>query len=54
MGNIWGADLADFKTQQGHRFMLCVIDVYSKYTVVVSLKDKNVETIVNTFKNKNK
>ena len=42
------------KHNKGIRFMLCVIDVYSKYTVVVSLKDKNVETIVNTFKNKNK
>ena len=31
------------------RFLLCVIDIYSKYAWVVPLKDKKVITIVNAF-----
>ena len=31
------------------RFLLCVIDIYSKYTWVVPLKDKKSVTIVNEF-----
>ena len=34
--NIWAADLADIqlisKFNKGFRFLLCVIDIYSKYT----------------------
>ena len=43
-GNIWGADLADMqlisKCNKGIRFLLCVIDIFSKYAWVVPLKDK--------------
>ena len=43
--NIWGADLADTqllsKYNKGIRFLLCVIDIFSKYALVVPLKDKN-------------
>ena len=42
--NIWGADLADMqllsRCNKGIRFLLCVIDIFSKYTWVVPLKDK--------------
>ena len=31
------------------RFLLCVIDLFSKYTWVVPLKDKKEDTIVNVF-----
>ena len=31
------------------RFLLCVIDIYSKYAWVVSLKDKKGITITNYF-----
>ena len=41
--NIWGADLADMqllgKYNKGIRFLLCVIDIFSKYAWVVPLKD---------------
>ena len=41
---IWGADLADMqlmsKFNKGFRFLLCVIDIFSKYAWVVPLKDK--------------
>ena len=53
--NIWGADLADMqlisKFNKGFRFLLCVIDIFSKYTWVVPLKDKKGVTIVNAFHN---
>ena len=42
--NIWSADLADMqlisKSNKGFRFLLCVIDIYSKYAWVIPLKDK--------------
>ena len=34
---------------KGIHFLLCVIDIYSKYTWVISLKDKNSTTIPNAF-----
>ena len=53
--NIWGANiqLADMqlisKFNKGIRFLLCVIDIFSKYAWVVSLKDKKSVSIVNAF-----
>ena len=44
--NIWGVDLADMqlisKYNKGNRYLLCVIDLFSKYERVVPLKDKKV------------
>ena len=52
--NIWGADLADMqlisKFNKGFRFLLCVIDIFSKYAWVVLLKNKKGISIVNLFK----
>ena len=43
--NIWEGDLADMqlisKFNKGIRFLLCVIDNYSKYACVIPIKDKN-------------
>ena len=51
--NISGADLADMqllsKSNKGFRFLLCVIDVFSKYAWVVPLKDKKGISIINAF-----
>ena len=51
--NIWGADLADMqllsKFNKGFRFLLCVIDIFSKYAWVIPLKDKKGVSIVNAF-----
>ena len=53
--NIWGADLADMqlisKHNKGTRYLLCVIDLFSKYVWVVPLKGKKGVSIVNAFKN---
>ena len=51
--NIWGVDLADMpllsKYNKGIRFLLCVIDIFSKYAWVVPLKDKKGIRIVKAF-----
>ena len=43
-GNSWGVDLVDMqlisKFNKRFRFLLCVIDIYSKYAWVIHLKDK--------------
>ena len=52
-GNIWGADLADMqlisKFNKETRFLLCFIDIFSKYAWVVPLKDKKGVSIVAAF-----
>ena len=51
--NICGADLADIqllsKFNKGNRFLLCVIDIYSKYAWFVPLKDEKDVSTVNVF-----
>ena len=37
------------KFNKGFRFLLCVIDIFSKYAWVVPLKDKKGVSIVNEF-----
>ena len=51
--NIWGVDLADMqslsKKSKGIKYLLCAIDLFSKYAFVVPLKDKKGISIVNAF-----
>ena len=51
--NIWGVDLADMqslsKYNKGIKYLLCAIDLFSKYEWVVPLKDKKGTNIVNAF-----
>ena len=51
--NIWGADLTDMqlisKFNKGFRYLLCVIDIFSKYARVFLLKNKKGVSIVNVF-----
>ena len=51
--NIWGTDLADMqlinKFNKGIRFLLCVIDIFSKSARVIHLKDKKGTKATNTF-----
>ena len=51
--NIWGPDLADMqllsRCNKKIRFLLCVIDIFSKYSWVVPLKDKKGVSIVTAF-----
>ena len=51
--NIWGVDLADTqslcKKNKGIKYILCAIDLFSKYAFVVPLEDKKGIGIVNAF-----
>ena len=52
--NIWGADLADMqsisKYNKGFRFLICVIDIFSKYAWVATLKGKKKQPFLMHFK----
>ena len=51
--NIWGVDLTNIqllsKFNEGFRFLLCVIGIFSKYSWVIPLKYKKGISIVNAF-----
>ena len=51
--NIWGVDLADMQSlirkNKGIKYLLCAIDLFSKYAFVVPLKDKKGISNVNAF-----
>ena len=53
--NIWGVNLADMqslsKYNKGIKYVLCAIDLFSKYAWVIPLKDKKGTSIVNAFQN---
>ena len=48
-----GADLADMQSlsrkNKGIKYLLCAIDLYSKYAFVIPLKDKKGISIVDAF-----
>ena len=51
--NIWGNYLADMQSLSKYnkrmKYLLCAIDIFSKYAWVVPLKDKKGTSIVNPF-----
>ena len=55
--NIWGADLADMQSlsryNKGIKYLLCAIDLFSKYAWVIPVKDKKGTSIANAFQKKN-
>ena len=52
--NIWGVDLADMQSlsryNKGFKYLLCAIELFSKYAWVIPIKDKKGASIVNAFK----
>ena len=54
--NIWGLNLSKMqlisKFNKRIRFLLCAIDIFSKYAWAIPLKDKGGVTIVNSFQKK--
>ena len=52
--NIWGVDLADMtlisKFNKGIKYLLCFIDLFSRYSWVIPLKNKKQDSIVEGFK----
>ena len=55
--NIWGVDSGDMqslsKYSRGIKYLLCAIDLFSRYAWVVPLKDKQGITTVNAFQKNN-
>ena len=53
--NIWVVDSADMQLisryNKGIRYLLCAIDLLSKYAFVTPLKDKKGITVANAFRN---
>ena len=51
--NIWGVYLADMQSLSRYnkriRYLLCAIDLFSKYAWVIPIKNKKGASIVNTF-----
>ena len=51
--NIWGVDLVDMQSlsrkNKGIKYLLCAIDLFSKYAFFIPLKDKKGISIVNAF-----
>ena len=51
--NVWGVDLTDMqslsKKPKGIRYLLCAIDLFSKYAWVVPLKKERGISLVNAF-----
>ena len=48
--NIWGVDMQSLsKYNKGIKYLLCTIDLFSKYAWVIPLKDKRGINIVNAF-----
>ena len=53
ISNFWGANLADIqllnKLNKGVRFSWWIMDIYNKYTFVISLKDRKGIKVTNAF-----
>ena len=53
--NIWGVDLPDMQSLSKYnkeiKYLLCAIDLFSKYAWVVPIKDKEGVSIVDAFQN---
>ena len=48
--NIWGVDMQSLsRKNKGIKYLLCVIDLYSKYGFLIPLKNKKGISIVNAF-----
>ena len=52
--NIWTADLVDmssiFRPNKGYKYLLTVIDVFSKYSWIVPLKTKTGKEVAQAFR----
>ena len=53
--NIWGVYLVDMQLlstfNKGIKYLLCAIDLFSKYAWVVLLKKKQISSVINAFQN---
>ena len=51
--NIWAEDLVEMRScisqNKNVKYLLCVIDIFTKYTWIKPLKDKKGKTVLNAF-----
>ena len=51
--NVWAADLAEMGSLSskycGAEYLLCVIDVFTKYALVKPMKDRKTKTVLHGF-----
>jgi len=47
--DIWSADLVEIPLDQGYKYILTVIDVFSKYAWAIPLKNKQSLTVIDAF-----
>ena len=51
--NIWAADLVEMESlsskNRGVKYLLCVVDVFTKYAWIKPLKDKKAKTVLHDF-----
>ena len=54
INDIWSADIVDLsnlsKYNNGYKYLLTIIDIYSRYVFVFALKDKTSKSVLNCFK----
>ena len=50
MDETWGLDLAQMTESGGYKFILCIIDVFSKFARCVPMKNKSASTVLTALK----
>lgn len=50
MDETWGLDLAQMTESGGYKFILCIIDVFSKFAWCVPMKNKSASTVLTALK----
>jgi hypothetical protein len=48
---IWGSDLCQMPTEKGYKFILTIIDIFTKYGWAIPIKNKQGDTVSNAFEN---
>ena len=50
MDETWGLDLAQMPESNGYKFILCIIDIFTKFAWCVPMKNKTASTVLAALK----